>query len=151
MNQNNMYKKYFFISLTFNLVVLVIFLFFTFLLPGIQAEKKNNGNGKRVPLTNEQQLAIDSLNSYYNALEQPLRTQNIETRLKLWKLLMEEFPDTALLNTTMQQLKNGENELKDIRYQHYLKDKYILNQSQRIEKLQPVYDRLKKYLNSTAD
>jgi hypothetical protein len=148
MDWNKMYKKYFYISLTFNLVVLITFLFFTFLYPEFQKENKSSGTHLKDPLSSEQRQAIDSLNLYYSIFEKPLRTRNIEMRLKLWKLLMEEFPDTVMIHNTLAQLKKGENELKDIRYEHFLKEKYILTRIQRTEKLQPAYNRLKKYLEN---
>ncbi|MBN2366006.1 MAG: hypothetical protein EH225_08390 [Calditrichaeota bacterium] len=149
---NNLSGKYFIISLTFNFVVVLSFLFFTFIYPAISDKSSATKKNYTYPISSSQQVILDSLDSYYAEKESALRTTNIQNRLRLWEKLMEPGEiDTSEINQIMTSLIRGENALKDLRYRHYLQEQYTLTPEQRKERIGPIHKRLKKYLDDLKE
>ncbi len=145
-----MQKKYLYISLSFNIIVILTFIFFTFIYPHFQPKKVTGDIRLREMLSPDQQKALDSLHRVFQESEYPLKIKNIQLRLRLWEELMKNPIDSHSVNQAINDLIEGENVYKVIHYQHYLQEKYLLTPEQRIEYIKPIYGRLKTYLNELA-
>jgi hypothetical protein len=141
-----MQKRYLYLSLTFNAVVILTFVFFTFIYPYARSKKNTTDLNFRQTLSETQKQSLDSLSEIYLQMEFPLKVQNIENRLRLWELLMEEQIDIPQVQLIMDSLIAGESAQKILRYELYLKEKYLLTAEQRRIRLEPTYLKLKTYL-----
>ncbi len=142
----NMQKKYLYISLSFNIVVVLTFIFFTFIYPHFHLKKVASDTRLRDMLSQPQIQALDSLKQAFQISEYPLKIKNIELRLRLWEELMNNPIDSHRVNLAIANLIEGENAYKIIHYQHYLQEKYLLTPEQRVKYIKPIHGRLKTYL-----
>ncbi len=142
-----MQKKYLYLSLAFNVVVILTFIFFSFISPLIPSKKANTDRKFKESLSDTQKHYRDSLSNEFSQAEYHLRIRNIENRLRLWELLMEDSLHKLEIDSVMNNLEAGENRIKTLRYEMYLQEKYILTAEQRRERLWNTYLRLKTYLD----
>lgn len=147
---NNLQKKYLYISLAFNIIVILTFIFFSFIYPHLQSRKIASDTRLIHLLSPSQKEALDSLKKSFQKSEYPYKIKNIELRLRLWEELMNYQIDSQRVNQAINELIEGENAYKIIHYQHYLQEKYLLTPEQRIEYLEPIYRRLKSYLDDLS-
>ncbi len=140
MGNGNIWKRYFLVSLIFNLAVLGTFLFFT-----VKSVLNDHQKEYRYPLSETQQTELNHLDSTMNREVFPVRMDVIKTRLELWDGLMDANLDTGLVEQRMNELIDSEINLKMLRYRYYLQEKFLLTPEQRRERLQRPYQNLKKY------
>ncbi|GAB4365790.1 MAG: hypothetical protein Kow0042_05250 [Calditrichia bacterium] len=141
-----MWKKYFFISLAFNGIVILSFVFFTFVHPYLTGSASGKEKNYTHPLTATQQARIDSLKTELKAAIEPLRIKVMENRLQLWKLLLQKELNSDSLQQTIQQMLADEQQLRQVHFYYYIQEKSILTPQQRVEQIQPFYDNLKSRL-----
>lgn len=147
---NYFQKKYLYISLTFNIIIIITFILFTFIYPHFHSKKTTSDERLKQMLSQTQTEALDSLKKIYQKSEYPYKIKNIELRLRLWEELMNNPIDSQRVNQAINNLIEGEHAYKIIHYQHYLQEKYLLTPEQRIEYIKPIYGRLKTYLDELS-
>lgn len=141
-----MWKKYFYISLIFNIIVIGTFLIFTFLVPSGSSSGEKEKKVVKHPLTLNQEKRLDDLYSRQKMEILPFQVRSTEKRLRFWKALMVENPDSARLLAMLQSLRDEEQHMREIRNRYYLQRKLVLTPEQRREQILPIYQKMKSYL-----
>jgi len=142
----NVWKKYFYISLIFNIIVIGTFLIFSFLVPSESLPEVKAKKIYKHPLTPAQKKKLDNLYAQQRNELIPIQVRSTEKRLRFWKALMAENPDSTQLLSILQSLRVEEQQVREIRNRYYLRRKLVLTPEQRQEQILPIYQKMESYL-----
>ncbi len=135
MEPNNKWKKLFFVSFIFNLVVIFSFVVFSFIVP---AKKKNVSRAYsafQAQLTPEQRAALDQLQQEYKVKIDSLWKEVRKNRVKFWKALLDTPTDSTKINQLIREIINDEVKVKEQAYRHILRQMKVLTPEQRRKRL----------------
>ncbi len=135
MEPNNKWKKLFFVSFIFNLVVIFSFVAFSFILPSKKKNVTRSYSTLQLNLTPQQQAALDQLQKEYKARIDSLWKEVRKNRVKFWKALLDSSTDSTRINQLIQEIIKDEVKVKEQAYQHILSQMKVLTPEQRKKRL----------------
>ncbi len=141
--ENSKWKRLFYISLIFNLLIIFSFLFFSFFLPSIKkglSVKKSADSS----LTAEQKAKFEQMRLEYRARVDSLWTQVGKDRLQLWEELLKPQSDSARVYRLIDRIVNTQGKVTELAYQQILRQLKIMTPEQRKERLTKLLERRRR-------
>ncbi|GAB4331172.1 MAG: hypothetical protein Kow0037_07500 [Calditrichia bacterium] len=135
------WKRAFFISLSFNLAVILTFVIYTFVVPGSQKPETSSA----FQLTPSQAKKIGQIKLEMDRELKPHRQALIEKRLRVWELTFNPGIDSLSIQQEFDSLIQNEMALKRIRYRYWIKENLLLTPEQRKKKFEQAYRKLKEH------
>jgi len=142
--ESGKWKKLFYISLIFNFIIIISFLFFSFLLPTLKSNSSARKSGYSSSLSEEQKAKIEEMKKEYRAKVDLLWKQVGEDRTHLWEELLKDEPDSNRVNSLIKSITTNQVKVQELSYRHILRQLEIMTPAQRDERLSELLKRQRK-------